>query len=211
MNMGVIEALKWRYATKKFDPNKKLSEDYVNQIIESLRLTPTSYGLQLMKVVVVENPDLRQKLVASSYGQEQVKDASHLLILCRESEATEAQINQYIKTISETRNVPESNLDGYKTMMLNSILSMDNEKQNIWMDKQVYIALGNLMNTCAILEVDSCPMEGFVKSEYDQILELEKQGLKSVLAVPIGYRSEEDQNSKVAKVRRSTEDFVVKI
>lgn len=209
--MDLIQALNKRYATKKFDPNRKIPADKLEAILEALRLTPTSYGLQLMKTVIVENPELREELVAHSYGQNQVKDASHLLVLCREKSCKESHISDYISTISETRGVPEENLAGFRKMMVDSILGMDEKMQNEWMSRQVYIALGNLMTACAILDIDACPMEGFIKSQYDKVLGLDAQNLHSVLAIPIGYRAEDDHNASLKKVRRSKENFVVTI
>lgn len=211
MEKQILEALNTRYATKKFDPTRIISEELLTTILESLRLTPTSYGLQLMKVVVVENADKRNALLPYSYGQRQVVDASHLLILCREKIAQPSHVEEYINTISTTRNVPSENLDGFKNMMLDTIKNMSEEASSIWMDKQTYIALGNLLNTCALLNIDACPMEGFQAAEYNRELGLDNLNLSAVLTIPIGYRAEDDANAKVKKVRRSTEDFVVRV
>lgn len=209
--MNLIEALNTRYATKKFDSTKKLDQAIVDQLIEALRLTPTTYGLQLMKAVLVEDEKIREELVQHSYGQAQVKDASHLIVLCRESNATAEMIDQYIQTISETRTVPLESLEGFKKMMQGSILNLPEDKCNLWMEKQVYIALGNLMTACAVLGIDACPMEGFNPAAYDETLGLDKLGLKSVLAIPVGFHAEDCPNLHNKKVRRSTADFLIKI
>ena len=211
MDEQILAALNKRYATKKFDQRKKIPSQHVDTILEAVRLTPTSYGLQLMKIVVVENESTRAKLVPHSYGQEQVIEASHLLILCREKEVDQSHISAYISNIASTRNTSEITLDGFKNMMTNSILGMSEESRKIWMNKQVYIALGNLLTICALLEIDACPMEGFDSDEYDRILELPEKNLNAVLAIPIGYRSEDDSNAGHKKVRRSTSDFIIKI
>lgn len=209
--MNVIEALEKRYATKKFNPDKKLSAKVVDQIIEAARLTATSYGAQLMKIVRVEKQEIREKLVSSSFGQKQIVDASDLLIICRERDLDLIHFEKYVENVSKTRGVALEKLDGFKNMMAKSILTKSEEEQVRWMEKQCYIMLGNLLNTCALLEVDSCPMEGFIPEEYDRILGLEAMNLASVLALPIGFRADDDPNFSNAKVRRSTEDFLVRI
>ena len=209
--MDLIKALNNRYATKKFDATKKLSQDIVEQLIEAARLTPTSYGLQLMKLVVVENPRLREELVSASYGQNQVKDSSHLFVLCREENVTEDHIESYMSNIAGTRSVEIEKLNPFKNAIEQAVLPKTDEEKSDWMGRQVYIALGNLLTSCAILGVDSCPMEGFVPDEYDRILDLKSKGLKSVLVVPVGYRASDDFNAQNKKVRRDSADFLVRI
>jgi nitroreductase / dihydropteridine reductase len=207
----LIEALLNRYACKKFDRSKKLSTEQVETLVESVRLTATSYGLQLMKVVIVEEENVREQLMKSSYDQPQVCDASHLFVLCREGTLDEEHFEDYVANISGTREIPREKLDQAKSNMMSSILSKSYQDQKYWMEKQVYIALGNLLASCAILGIDACPMEGFVPSEYDDILDLSSKNLSSVLVCPVGYRSTEDANATLKKVRRSTDNFVVKV
>jgi nitroreductase / dihydropteridine reductase len=209
--MDLIKALNNRYATKKFDATKKLSQDIVEQLIEAARLTPTSYGLQLMKLVVVENPKLREELVSASYGQNQVKDSSHLFVLCREENVTKDHIESYMSNIAGTRSVEIEKLNPFKNAIEQAVLPKTDEEKSDWMGRQVYIALGNLLTSCAILGVDSCPMEGFVPDEYDRILDLKSKGLKSVLVVPVGYRASDDFNAQNKIVRRDSADFLVRI
>jgi len=209
--MDLIKALNNRYATKKFDATKKLSQYIVEQLIEAARLTPTSYGLQLMKLVVVENPKLREELVSASYGQNQVKDSSHLFVLCREENITKDHIESYMSNIAGTRSVEIEKLNPFKNAIEQAVLPKTDEEKSDWMGRQVYIALGNLLTSCAILGVDSCPMEGFVPDEYDRILDLKSKGLKSVLVVPVGYRASDDFNAQNKKVRRDSADFLVRI
>lgn len=211
MEKEILDALNTRYATKQFDVSKKLTENQISTILNAVRLTPTSYGLQLMKIVVVDDPEKRKALLPHSYGQKQVIDASHLLILCRQKNAQSKHVEDYIENISKTRNVPAKSLDGFKKMILNSIAGMTEEACITWMDNQVYIALGNLLNTCALMKVDACPMEGFQAEEYNKELGLDELNLSAVLTIPIGYRSDSDSNSKNKKVRRSVEDFVVRM
>lgn len=211
MDKILIKALNNRYATKKFNPNKKIPLNEIEAILEAVRLTPTSYGLQLMKVVVVENAELRKSLIPESFGQNQIIEASHLLVLCREKLVDKNHIQDYISNIAETRNIPHENLVGFKNMMESTILGMSESDQIEWMDKQVYIALGNLLTACALLGVDACPMEGFKASGYDSILKLEEKNLSANLVIPIGYRAKDDKNAVVKKVRRSKDNFIIRL
>ncbi len=211
MKDKLIYSLNKRYAVKKFDPTKKLSSEQLQTVLEAARLTATSYGLQLMKIVVVENPEMREKLVSCSFGQRQVTDASHLLVLCRERDLDLKHFEDYVNLMATTRNQDPKSLDGFKNMMVNSILTKSDEEQTLWLEKQVYIELGNLLTACALLDIDSCPMEGFIPEEYDRILNLEEQNLAAVLALPIGYRAADDPNAQRKKVRRSQENFVLTV
>lgn len=211
MNRTLIEALNKRYATKLFDNTKKISLENLNTIIEAARLTPTSYGLQLMKIVVVNCPKLREKLLPYSYHQKQVVDASHLLVLCSYSSFEKEHIENYIKNIAVTRNININSpqLQGFKKMLNSFRQNNSSQKHKMWMKNQQYIVLGNILTSCALLGIDACPMEGFVSEKYDEILELDKDNLNSVLVIPIGYASKDDKYKKLKKVRVSTKDYVV--
>lgn len=211
MKFDIITALNYRYATKKFDPTKKLSEATLQTILEALRLTPTSYGLQLMKVVVVDDRTLREKLVPAAFNQQQIIDASHLLILCREKVIHESLVDDFIADCAVSRGVEPDNLGRFKNSIIQNILGLDDVAQKEWLEKQVYITLGNLINVCAVLGVDSCPMEGFIPAQFSEILGLEAQNLEPVLVVPIGNRAADDRNAHLQKVRRSIENFVVRL
>lgn len=211
MDSELIKSLQRRYAVKKFDPTKILTDEQINELLEAARLTATSYGLQLIKIVVVKNPGLRKELVDCSFGQQQVADASHLLVLCREKDIDLDHIEDYVKNIAKIRNIDEDGLSGFKNAMTKSILTKRKEDQITWMDKQVYIVLGNLLTACAILNIGSCPMEGFIPEEYDEVLNLDQIGLASVLALPIGYAAIDDPNAIRKKVRRSEQQFVVNL
>ena len=208
--MEIIEALEWRYAVKKFDNTRKVPDEKLKVILEALRLTATSYGLQLMKFVVVEDPAARAKLVEAAYQQKQVQDASHLIILCRNNEVSEKDIEEYIQNISNTRAVETSSpgLEAFKKGMLN-ILEWPESRRENWMINQIYIALGTLLTTCAIEKIDACPMEGFIPHEVDEILALEKENLNAVLICPIGYRSPDDHHQSNKKVRKAEEDIIL--
>ncbi len=208
--MSVIESLNWRYACKKFDPDKKLSDDQLNILLESLRLTPSSYGMQPWKFVLVENPELREKLVAASWKQAQVKDASHLLVLCAPKIVDEAWVDRYLADMAKTRGQEVSELSGFKNMLM-SITKKTPEAQYTWAKNQIYIALGNLLTVCAELRIDSCPMEGFKSKEYNEILGLEKLGLTSVVVCPVGFRHSDDKYIDLKKVRFPLSELVVRI
>lgn len=205
----IIKDLEWRYACKKFDSTKKVSEEDFNKLLESLRLTASSYGLQPWKFVVVENTELREKLVAASWNQEQVKDASHLIVLCSPT-VDEAHIDRYLEDQAKTRNQNIEDLAGFKKMLM-MIANKSPEDQYIWAKNQVYIALGTLLTVCANLKIDSCPMEGFKAKEYDEILGLKDMGLTSMVVCPVGYRAADDKYGGLAKVRFPIEDLTIKI
>jgi nitroreductase len=203
----IIEDLNWRYATKKFDSTKKITPEDIEIIKESLRLVPSSYGLQPLKYIFIEDSALRQQLREKSFNQSQITDASHLLVICSLTEITEDFIDNYIQNISQIRSVPIDHISGFGSYMKKEILPLDKDKMAEWNSKQAYIALGQLLHSCAILRIDATPMEGFQKDAYDEILNLKHQGLQSVLVCPMGYRSKEDTNQELKKVRRSTSEL----
>lgn len=208
--MDIIESLQWRYAVKKFDPEKILTEDQINVLTESLRLTATSYGLQLMKFIVLKDKNLRAQLLDACYNQKQVEEASHLIVLCRNTNIHKEEIEAFIQNISETREIEKNTpgLQAYKKGML-SLLQWEDERAQNWMVNQIYIALGTLLTTCAVERIDACPMEGFIPSKIDKVLNLERQGLTSVLLCPVGYRSKVDKHSSYKKVRKSESDIIL--
>lgn len=209
--MNSIENLQWRYAVKKFDENKSLSDSQINTLKEAFNLTATSYGLQPIKLVVVKNKDIQQQLVQHSWNQPQVAQASHVLIICISKEYTVKEIDDYFSLVKNIRNTPDEILSPFKEMLTNSIASKTQEELNIWNKNQAYIALGNLMTVAANERIDSCPMEGFIPEKYDEILKLDTYGLTSVLVLPVGFRAEDDYMKDLKKVRRKTEDMVIEL
>ncbi|MFM7682070.1 MAG: NAD(P)H-dependent oxidoreductase [Bacteroidota bacterium] len=203
----IIEDLYWRYATKKFDLTKKITPENIEIIKESLRLVPSSYGLQPLKYIIIEDSVLRQQLRDKSFNQSQITDASHLLVICSLTEITKEYIDTHIENMAKIRSIPTENISGFGNYMKKEILSMQKDKMAEWNAKQAYIALGHVLHTCASLHIDATPMEGFQKEAYDEVLNLKQQGLQSVLVCPIGYRSEEDSNQFLKKVRRSKESL----
>jgi nitroreductase len=203
------ENAKWRYATKKFDTTKKVSESDLNTLKEAIRLSASSFGLQLYKVIIVENTEVRAKLQPASWGQTQIVDASHLIVFANQTTVTDADVDSYIKNVSETRNVPVEALAGYGDFMKGSVVGMPEEVKNTWTAKQTYIALSNLLNAAAELKIDVTPMEGFVAGQYNEILGLDKLNLNAAVVAAVGYRHEEDATQHGAKVRKSNEDLFI--
>jgi nitroreductase len=209
--MNIIESLNWRYATKVFDPSKKVSDSDFEQILEALRLSPSSFGMQPWKFVVVNDPAIRESLVPHSWGQRQVADACRLLVLCRPLSITDADVDRFIQFTADERGIDASTLEGFGGMIKGFLGRMSDQQKAQWMKDQVYIALGNLMTTTAVMGIDACPMEGFVPQEYDRILNLADKGLTSVVACPVGYRSAEDKYAEFAKIRYPMDEIVIEI
>jgi len=205
------ENAKWRYATKKFDASKKVSAEDLATLKEAIRLSASSFGLQLYKVIVVENPEVRAQLLGVSWGQSQIVDASHLIVFANQTTVTDADVDGYINNIAATRNVPTEALSGFSDYMKGSIRNIPEEVKPIWTSKQTYIALGNLLNAAAELKIDVTPMEGFVPAQYNEILGLDKLDLNASLVAAVGYRHEEDATQHGAKVRKSIEDLFITI
>lgn len=209
MFMDLIQQLNWRYAVKGFDPAAKLSDAQMNSLKEVLQLSPSSFGLQPYKFVIVKNPELRAKLREVSWGQAQVTDASDLLVLCRREKIDSAYVEQFIQMNATTRGVEASTMETYKQMMLGFVNNLTPETYAVWADKQVYLALGNLLTGAALLGIDACPMEGFDSAKYDELLELPAKGLRAVVVCPVGMRSSEDKYAMAKKVRYSQEELFI--
>ena len=204
-----LENQNWRYATKKFDATKKITNEDLDTLKEAIRLSSSSYGLQPYKVIIVENPELRANIQPAAWGQSQIVEASHLIIFANETKVDDLAIDEYIKNISQTRNMPIEALAGYGDFMKSKITSLTPEEKNIWTAKQTYLALGNLLNVAAELKIDATPMEGFVPAQVNEILGLDKLGLNATLIATLGYRHDEDATQHYKKVRKSNEDLFI--
>ncbi len=209
--MNSIESLEWRYAVKKFDENKSLSETQINTLKEAFNLTATSYGLQPIKMVVIQNKEIQHQLVEHSWNQPQVAQASHVLVLCIPKEYSITDIENYFSLVKDIRNTPDEILEPFKTMLISSIGAKTQEELLVWNKNQAYIALGNLMTVAANEQIDSCPMEGFIPEKYDEILGLDNHNLTSVLVLPVGFRAEDDYMKDLKKIRRKTEDVIIEM
>jgi len=202
-----IENLNWRYATKQFDANKRISQEELDFLLEAIQLSASSYGLQPYEVIVVDNPEVQEKLKASAWNQSQLTDASHVLVFANMTSVDENYVDAYMKNIAETRDLNVEDLSGFKDMIKNTILQLSSEEQSQWAAKQSYIALGNLLSAAANFKIDVCPMEGFEASEFDEILGLKEKNLTAATIATVGFRSAEDQTQFAAKVRKSKEDL----
>lgn len=211
-NSKLIEALNWRYATKKFDSTKKIDDKTWSTVEDALVLTPSSYGLQPWKFVVVTDKAVMQKLTASSWGQKQVEDCSHLVVIAVKEKVDADYVNHYVNTIIEQRGVNPLELEGLKKMMMGDIVNGPRSEVSFeWAARQAYIALGNLLTVSAVLGLDTCPMEGILPAKYDEILGLTGSGFKTVVACPVGYRANDDKYAQVKKIRFPNSEIIKKI
>ena len=202
-----IENQNWRYATKKFDATKKVSTEDLETLKKAIQLSSSSYGLQLYKVFIIENPAIRAQLQPVSWGQSQIVDASHLLVFANIVNVQESHIDAYVQNIADTRGLSVEDLKGYSDFMKSKIVPLPVEQKAVWTSKQTYLALGNLLNAAAELKIDVTPMEGFEPEKYNEILGLDKLGLNASLVAAIGYRHEEDATQHFAKVRKPIEEL----
>lgn len=207
--MDLIQQLKWRYATKGYDTSKKLSAEQVATLKEVLQLSPSSFGLQPYKFVHVKNPELRAKLREVSWGQPQVTDASELFVLCRIDMIDAVYAEKFIEMTAKTQGGDVANYAGLKGMIMGFVEAQTPETFAPWAEKQVYLALGNLLTSCAMMGVDASPMEGFDKVKYDEILDLPAKGLRSTVICAVGMRSAEDKYAQAKKVRYPEEELFV--
>ena len=208
----LLETLSWRYATKKFNPSRKIDAVTWKALAESLALTPSSYGLQPWKFLVVEDPELRAKLREHSWGQGQVTDASHFVVFTARTDVTEADVDRYLARIAEVRGVSLESLAGFRKMLVDNLVNRG-QRADIpeWAARQTYIALGQLMTAAAALGVDATPMEGLDPKAYDRILGLEGSGYATTMACALGYRAEDDGYAQLPKVRFATDELVVNL
>ena len=207
--MDNVKALQWRYATKKFDPTKILPEEKVEILKKSFGLTATSYGLQPLKMIVVQDKEIQKELEKASFKQKQLSTASHVLVLCIEKEIGKAFIENYFKYVRDIRNTPDTILHPFRESLIGDFEKKPVDEIHIWATHQAYLVMGALLTVCATEGIDSCPMEGFESQKYDEILELDKHNLHSVLALPVGYRAEDDFFADLKKVRRPLNETVI--
>ena len=208
----LLEPLNWRYATKQFDPARKISDADWAALEEALILTPSSYGLQPWNFIVVTDPAIRQSLVPFSWGQRQPADCSHFVVFAIKKNFGVADINALLDRTVEVRGGDRSKLDAYGDMMIGDIVNGPRSKWiKEWMARQAYIALGNFMTSAALLGIDTCPMEGMDPAKYDEILGLPERGLATVVACPAGYRSAGDKYALLPKVRFAAEQLITRI
>ncbi|MFK7811091.1 MAG: NAD(P)H-dependent oxidoreductase [Maribacter sp.] len=208
---NTIKQLEWRYAVKKFDATKLLSDDKINTLKKAFNLTATSYGLQPITLAVIQNKELQKELVPHSFNQSQVEQASHILVICIENEVDSAYISKYFTQVKKVRGTSDAILNPFKESIIENFSNKEVQEIKDWSKNQAYLAMGNLLTICALEEIDSCPMEGFEPSAYDEVLNLKEKGLTSVLVLPVGYRADDDMFSTFKKVRKDMDDCIIEI
>lgn len=209
-NEILFSQMNWRYACKKFDPTKKIREADWNILIESLRLTASSYGLQPWKFIVVQDSKLRESLQSFSWGQKPVTEASHFVVLTYKEKMDEAHIDKHIAQMVKVRGTDPKALEGYKNVVMGDLVKGPrSEVIGFWAQRQVYIAMGSLLSTAALMEIDTLPMEGIDPSGYDKVLNLDGTGYKTVAAIACGYRASDDKYQNMKKVRFDLADILI--
>lgn len=207
----LLENLAWRYATKKFDPAKKIPEHTWSTLESAARLAPSSYGFQPWRFLVVTNPKVREQLKAVSWNQPQITDASHLVVFCQKTSLTDSDVEHYLNVIAEQRGVTRESLKGFEGMLKGSVADpskLPGGSVLTYTRSQTYIALGFFLSAAAMLGVDACPMEGFDPAGYDKILNVSKDGYMPVVLAAAGYRASDDWLATQKKVRFSAGDVI---
>ena len=205
----LISKLQWRYAAKKLDASRAVPQEKVDRILEAIRLTASSSGLQPYEVIVVTNPDLRAQIVPHAWNQAQITDSSHLLVFAAWDNYTAERINSMFDLVNDERGFRNEGWEAYRQKLLAAYVPRDAETNHQHAARQAYIGLGTALIAAAEEGVDSTPMEGFDPDKVDQVLGLRAQGLRSVLLLPLGYRAAEgDWLVNLKKVRRQREDFI---
>ena len=208
-NLELIECLNWRYAVKKFDISRLISDSNWQIIEQALVLSPSSYGLQPYRFLVIEDAEVRHRLAVASYGQPQVTEASKFVVFASRKALGHAYIDRLVARIADVRKVNLESLSSYKAAMVRDLLD---GPRHAWIDewatRQAYLALGNLLTSAAAIGIDACPMEGFEPQKYNEILGLSQRGLSAVVVCALGYRSADDQHAQEAKVRFDVNDLI---
>jgi nitroreductase len=204
-------ALNWRYAVKKFDPSKKIPAATWAALEQALVLSPSSYGLQPWKFFVVETPAVREQLLPHSWGQRQVVDADKLVVFAVKKDVSAADADRLIARTVQVRGIPADKLEGYRQMMTGSLTRTPAAEVDVWMSRQVFIALGVFLTTAAVLGVDACPMEGFVPEKYDEVLGLGAKGYASRVVATAGYRAADDAYATLKKVRYESGEVIERV
>ncbi|MFA5848620.1 MAG: NAD(P)H-dependent oxidoreductase [Bacteroidales bacterium] len=205
--MSITNNLKWRYATKKFDTSKKIQADKLEILKEAVNLAPTSYGLQPFKVLIIENQKIREQLKDAAWGQSQLTDASHIFLFCNFKEMGPEKIDNYLKLRSDINNTDFAETKPYGDMMKGQMAVLSTDEISAWTAKQAYIALGTLIAAASELQIDSCPMEGFDKVKFDEILGLKNKGITSAMLAAVGYRSDSDDTQHFRKTRKPIDEI----
>jgi len=207
--MSLVQKLQWRSAVKKFDTSKKISAEQIEELKSAIQLAPSSAGLQSYKVILVQDPETRQKLREAGYNQAQITDADVLFVFASLTTMDEDFGKKYIDLVASTRDVPREHLAGFEQMILGTLSSRTDEQKIAWSHKQAYIALGVLVSAAAELGIDAGPMEGFDAEKFDEILGLKEKGLTTSVIAALGFRADDDDYSKMIKVRRPKAELFI--
>jgi nitroreductase len=208
----LAEALNWRYAVKAFDPARQIPAGTWAALEDALIKSPSSFGLQPYRFLVITDKALREKLVAHSWGQRQVADSSHFVVFLARTEVKAEHVDHFVKRIAEVRGTTPDALKGYRDVIVGSVVEGQGAAHAAqWAARQAYIALGQLMTSAALLNVDACPMEGFSPADYDEVLGLKGTGFTAVVACALGYRSASDKYAALPKVRFPASELIQNI
>jgi nitroreductase len=208
----LIGAQQWRYAVKVFDAARKIPGETWKTLEQALVLSPSSYGLQPYRFLVLTDPALRESLVPHAWGQRQVADCSHFVLFLAKDKMSEADVDRLIQRIAAVRGVAPDSLASYRGMMVGDLVQGPRSRMaSEWAARQAYIALGNLMTSAAVLGVDACPMEGFLPDKFDELLQLKGTGYHSVVGCALGYRAAADKYASLPKVRFPAEELIQRI
>jgi nitroreductase len=209
---ALVAQLRWRYAVKKFDPARRIPDATWRALEEALVLSPSSYGIQPWRFVVVEDAAVRARLRPASWNQAQVTDASHYVVFAHRADLGEADLDRYVRRTAEVRGVTEESLASFRRMMVGGVVKgMDTARRDQWAALQVYIALGGFMTAAAVIGVDTCPMEGIKPARYDEILGLSAEGYRTICACAAGYRAADDRSASLPKVRYPHDEVVRRV
>lgn len=209
---ALLAKLQWRYATKVFDPSRKIPGADWAALEQALILTPTSYGFQPYRFVVLTDPAIREQLVPFSWGQRQPADCSHFVVFAAKAKVAEADIDHYLERIAEVRGGGVAQLAGFKKALVGDLLNgARGQVQHEWATRQAYLALGNFMTAAALLDIDTCPMEGIDPTQYDEILGLAAKGYHTVVAAAAGYRAGGDKYAALKKVRFPADELIIRV
>ncbi len=208
--MNILDSLSWRYAVRQFS-KQKLDSEVVNELVEAVRLTPSSYGLQPYKLIVVSSDKVKEQLLPFAMGQTKVRDCSHLFVLASQTSITESLIDQYFDKLESLRDLSSGSTVGFKSHVKQVMLGKSKLEQANWAEQQAYIALGNLLTVAAANKVDACPMGGFEADGFNKVLGLDTLSLHTSVICALGFRAHNDLSAEAVKVRADLQEFCVRV
>lgn len=205
--MGLIENLKWRYATKKFDTDRKITNEQLSYLKKAIRLSVSSYGLQMYKVLIVSDPEIKKQLQPLCWQQSQIVDCSNLFVFCSYKSYKDKHVDEYLELVATEQKLDRTTLDGYGTFIKNKISEKTPIEQTTWLERQPYLAVSNLLMACAEQRIDACPMEGFTPEDINNYFQLDSKNLNAVVMVAVGYRAKDDTTQHRPKIRKPQEEL----